>query len=120
MNLQRRLCRHLLFSAAAAATLFGRDARSNPEPLIEEMVLVKAVPPAYPPFARAHRMEGVVALAAVVTAEGKVSNLKPVTGAPVFVPAAMSAVSQWTYRPARVDGVPVDAPTVIRVDFKLK
>jgi protein TonB len=83
------------------------------------MAPINIVPPRYPDFARANRIEGAVTLAANISPQGKITGLKPVSGNAVFVKPAMAAVSRWTYRPASVNGVPVAAATMIRVKFRL-
>jgi protein TonB len=86
---------------------------------LENVTPLKMVPPIYPSIARASRVQGTVVFAAVVTKEGKVTNLEPISGPSVLIQAATQAVSQWVYRPTIVNGAPADVATRIRVNFTL-
>jgi TonB family protein len=81
--------------------------------------LERRVDPTYPPEAHARRLEGHVLLQAVVREDGTVSDLKVITGEPLLAQAAMEAVSQWRYRPFRLNGEPVRMKTQITIIFKL-
>jgi TonB family protein len=54
-----------------------------------------------------------------VTPEGKVENIKVLSGNAALAQAAIEAVANWRYEPFRVGGKPVAAETLIRVNFKL-
>jgi protein TonB len=45
---------------------------------------------------------------------------KPVDGHPAFSDAAVAAVKQWRFEPARLDGKPVDITVKIPVKFTLQ
>jgi TonB family protein len=84
-------------------------------------VLVKRVDPQYPEPARRLKLNGDVALRAVVEANGSIGRIEVVTGAPFgLTEAAVEAVKKWTYRPARLNGQPVAVWKVIRVKFALR
>ncbi len=51
--------------------------------------------------------------------EGRVRDLKLIAGHPLLAPAAMDAVSQWRYRPTRLNGTVVEVVTIIEVNFNL-
>jgi TonB family protein len=62
-------------------------------------------------------ISGTVIFRATVGIDGKLSNIR-VTDAPAeLVPAALDAVKQWVYRPAKLNGKPVEADTVITLRF---
>lgn len=79
------------------------------------------VEPEYPAVARAVRARGTVVLEVVVTPEGSVRRTRvlectrPGVG---FEEAAQRAVAQWSFRPGRVGDEPVEASTVVRVEFR--
>jgi TonB family protein len=73
----------------------------------------------YPPLAKMARIEGTVKLDATVGKDGKVSNLKLLSGPPQLVAAAMAAVKQWTYKPELLNGTPVEVITTINIGFRL-
>lgn len=120
MNTMNRIFRYLVIPATAVAACLAQDMPPRPQPVVEPIVLMRAVNPPYPSFARVHRLRGAVEMSALITKEGKVSNLKALSGDPGFVGPAMAAVTHWTYRPARINGVPVNAMTRIRVIFALR
>jgi TonB family protein len=77
--------------------------------------------PLYPPNARDAGISGTVLLHGVINTSGKVNDLR-VLGNPNrdLAQAAMDAVSEWTYRPSMLNGVPVAVPATISVDFRLR
>lgn len=82
-------------------------------------LLLKQVPPIYPVAARAAMIQGAVVLKALIRRDGNVGDLKPVSGNPLLVPAAMDAVRQWVYRPYYRDGEPTEVETLVVVEFSL-
>ena len=81
--------------------------------------LIRRVQPAYPPLARGARIQGQVVLAAVISKEGMIENLRVLEGHPMLVRAALDAVSQWRYRPYVLNNEPVEVETRITVNFSL-
>ena len=79
--------------------------------------LLKSVPPVYPPFARSSHTAGDVTVDALIDANGNVTDLKAVSGPPILRQAAMEAVRQWKYDPARLDGRPVAIRLSLTVRF---
>lgn len=77
----------------------------------------RTVQPAYPAQARAWRLEGAVVLEATIGEDGRVQNLKAVSGHPILVKAATEAVRQWRYHPFLLDGKPIARRTEITVKF---
>ncbi|MGC2447816.1 MAG: energy transducer TonB [Candidatus Sulfotelmatobacter sp.] len=82
-------------------------------------LLIHRVEPGYPPLARAARVQGDVILTAVISVNGEIENLQLVSGHPMLVPAAISAVKQWRYKPYLLNGQPVEVETTITVIFSL-
>jgi protein TonB len=75
--------------------------------------------PVYPPIARSARISGSVVLAATISKNGTIENLRLVSGHPMLVPAAMDAVRQWRYKPYMLNGDPVEVDTQITVNFTM-
>ena len=79
------------------------------------------VEPIYPPAARAMQARGTVVVEVLVGADGTVRRTRvlectrPGLG---FEQAAVRAVGQWSFRPGRVGDMPVEAVTVVRVEFR--
>ncbi len=81
--------------------------------------LFRRVEPVYPPLARSARIQGAVVLVALISKAGTIENLRAVSGHPMLVPAAISAVSQWRYRPYILNSEPIEVETQITVNFSL-
>jgi protein TonB len=76
-------------------------------------LLIHRVEPVYPPLARAARVQGDVVLTAIISTNGDIENLQLVSGHPMLVPAALTAVRQWRYKPYLLNGTPVEVETTI-------
>jgi TonB family protein len=77
------------------------------------------VTPEYPEEARQAGVQGAVVLDAVVNAEGRVTQVKLVSGPEVLSRAAIDAVRWWRYEPYLVNGNPIAVETSIIVNFRL-
>jgi protein TonB len=82
--------------------------------------LVKRVEPEYPLLAKASRIKGAVRLEAILTEEGKVSDLKLVSGHPLLIESAMKAARQWEYEPTYLNDIPARVILYITVNFTLQ
>ena len=82
-------------------------------------LLIHRVEPTYPPLARAARVQGEVILSAIISTTGAIENLQLVSGHPMLVPAALTAVKQWRYKPYLLNGQPTEVETTITVIFTL-
>ncbi len=83
-------------------------------------MLVHKVGPIYPAKARQARIQGTVLLQAEINKEGRIANLRLISGPPELAPAAIGAVQQWRYRPYLLMGEPVEVETQIQVNFQLQ
>ncbi len=86
---------------------------------VQAGLLVRKVPPAYPPLARQARIQGTVLLQAQISKDGTIENLQLISGHPMLAPAAIEAVKQWKYKPYLLNGEPVEVETQIQVNFTL-
>lgn len=77
------------------------------------------VQPVYPVLARQSGIQGVVVLHAIIDRDGRVSELRVISGHPLLVKAAIDAVNQWRYQPTLLNGEPVEVETTITVSFVL-
>jgi protein TonB len=82
--------------------------------------LVSRVEPVYPQEAQQQRIEGTVKLHAIIGRDGSIHAIENVSGPPLLVPAATTAVRQWRYRPTSLNGRPVEAGEDITMVFRLK
>ncbi len=102
--------------AVAATPTIKREFRTS---RMLEGSLIRRVQPVYPPLARSARIQGSVVLAAIISKDGSMENLKLISGHPMLVPAALQAVSQWRYRPYVLNGEAIEVETQITVNFIL-
>jgi TonB family protein len=98
-----------------------RDAHAQPPSAkvpadVMERLLIRKVDPVYPEAARRANLQGVVVLDAVVSADGTVVNLHPVSGPDTLVSAAMDAARWWRFRPYRARGEPATVETTLSVE----
>jgi TonB family protein len=82
--------------------------------------LLRQIQPIYPSIARTARVGGTVELQGVIGADGRVRELRVVSGSPLLTRAAVDAVSQWLYAPTRLNGQIVEVITKITVRFQLQ
>jgi periplasmic protein TonB len=64
-------------------------------------------------------VQGVVELMAVVGTDGRIHDLRLLSGNPLLAPAAIDAVRRWLYKPTYLNGDPVEVMAPITVTFKL-
>jgi TonB family protein len=81
--------------------------------------VIHQVRPIYPAEAKTAGTEGMVRIEAVVDRDGKVKEVKLLSGHPVLAKAAMEAVSKWQYRPTVLNGTSVEVECEIDVNFRL-
>jgi TonB family protein len=81
---------------------------------------IKNVEPVYPEAVQREGIQGVVVIEAVVGADGKVRDPKVIQSIPQLDAAALAAVRQWEYEPARVNGAPAAVVMTVRVAFALE
>ncbi len=112
--------------SAGVLGMFPTDGDHLPPPMtvrvggnVQNAWIVDRVLPVYPPEAVEQGVSGVVKLEAIIDTQGKVRDLRAVEGHPMLVPAAIEAVSQWVYRPTRLNGKVVEVMTVVDVRFNL-
>jgi protein TonB len=58
-------------------------------------------------------------LKGVVGKDGRLRDLRFVSGPPLLQQAAMDAVKQWLYRPYLLNGEPVEVQTTVNIAFTL-
>jgi protein TonB len=86
---------------------------------VSQGLLMKKVPPAYPPIALQLRKQGAVELLASVNKDGTITGVKVLSGDSVLAKSAVEAVRQWKYRPYLLNGEPVEIETQITINFRL-
>ena len=93
---------------------FISPGRIRVAPEVEAAQLVVQTKPEYPPLAKMARIQGIVRLDAVIRKDGRVQNLRVISGHPLLVKAALDAVQLWLYQPTLYE-----VSTEIDVSFTL-
>jgi len=107
-----------------ASTAVGDTAPAKPPfqvaPDVMENRLAHEVTPQYPESARQAGVQGTVLLGIVVSPEGDVTEVKPVSGPDILSRAAIDAVRWWRYQPYLVNGQPTAVESTVTVHFQLE
>jgi len=91
----------------------------HPESFDDPAMAIVKVPPRYPDIAREAGVMGTVGLRALVGIDGRVHDVRIVKSIPMLDAAAVDAVRQWSFRPARRSGRAVDAWCEVPLRFSL-
>ena len=120
----------LLVLGLGAAALTLRASEPNPSaPNQNEAVemdfsqiRVKRQPeaPAYPPDAKAQRIQGTVVVVLTIDPEGTVTSAKALSGPPELQACAVDYAKAWVFEPAKVKGKPVPARFKLTMPFRLR
>ncbi len=81
--------------------------------------LIYRVEPFYPKEALQQRVEGTVKIHATVGQDGRVKNLRVISGPASLTSAALSAAQYWRYVPALRNGEPIETDEDISIEFHL-
>ncbi len=87
---------------------------------IREPRIINRVEPTYPTLARQARMQGDVVIDAVIGVDGRVQEMKVVSGHPLLVPAALEALSKWRYEPTYLNDEPIPVQLLVTLRFRLQ
>jgi len=89
------------------------------EPADQQRRLIHSIAPEYPDVARLAGIEGNVTLRILVSEDGTIGDITPLSGPPVLARAAIRAVEHWRYAPVLVDGRPVGVVSTVTLAFRL-
>lgn len=81
--------------------------------------LIRQVQPEYPPLARQARIQGDVVIDSVIDTQGRVTEMKVVSGSALLVESAIQALGQWRYQPTLLNGQPVAVDMLVTLHFTL-
>ncbi len=87
--------------------------------LLQMAQLINRVEPVYPRLAIKIQREGRVELHTIIGTDGTIQSLEVVSGDPLFIQSALSAVREWRYRPTILNGRAVEVDTHITVIYTL-
>jgi protein TonB len=79
--------------------------------------LVSRVNPLYPSLARQLGVSGTVVMEVKIEKNGSVGAVRVTAGAMQLRQAAIDAVKQWRYKPASLNGSPVESTAEVKVNF---
>ena len=79
--------------------------------------LIKKVLPRYPEMARHAGVTGDVVLSGTIGTDGRLKNLKVLSGSPMLREEALAAARQWQYSPYMLGGKAVETETHITISF---
>jgi TonB family protein len=116
----------LSFRSAMPADLPAFHASSTPDQVnrtqaggfLQPAMLVRKAGAVYPEEARAAGIVGDVVLKVVIDANGRVIRAEPMDGNPILAAAAVDAVLKWFYRPALLNGTPVQSDVTVTLAFR--
>jgi len=93
-------------------------ARSNANgEKVQPAELISRKNPEYPAIAKQSGAQGEVVLTATIGVDGKVKEVKVVSGHPLLRNAAVTAVKQWVYKPTLLNGKPVESESRVSLNF---
>jgi protein TonB len=75
--------------------------------------------PVYPALARTAGAQGIVIIEATIDAHGDVVATRVLRSVSMLDDAAVAAVRQWKYTPARLNGEPIAVLITVTVNFML-
>src|SRR3974390_1616263 len=97
------LCRALILLVYGVASSVA-----EPPARIRFASLISQREPVYPTTAKKKGIRGAVHLDVTIAKDGHVTNIQVISGNPILVEAAKSAVQQWIYRPTLLNGEPIE------------
>jgi len=87
--------------------------------VLKRGTLLRRVEPEYPELAKDQRVSGTVVLSAQVGVDGKVRQVRIISGPRLLTAAAADAVRQWRYAPTLLDGNAIETQVQISLVFHL-
>ena len=85
----------------------------------DEARLITRIDPIYPTLAKTAGVSGSVELQFTITTDGRVRDVIAIEGNRMLIGAAVQALQSWRYQPARLNGIPVEAQSATKFNFKV-
>lgn len=95
-----------------------RQRKVSVRPEQAEARVLHKVKPTYSDIAKLARTQGDVVLQIVISARGRVIDARVLSGPPMLMYDAISAVQQWRYNPFFLNGTPARAETSVTFHFR--
>jgi protein TonB len=77
----------------------------------------KIVLPSYPTLAWRKHVQGHVTVKALISKDGRLRNVRVIGPPSLLSGSVLEAVKKWRYQPRIENGMPVEVPTQITIDF---
>jgi TonB family protein len=84
---------------------------------LEPLQVLRTGPLVYPAIAKARGITGPAVVQVTVGKDGKPHDPKFISGQPIFKDAAFQAVMGYQFKPAKLNGQPIEQATIIRLNF---
>lgn len=86
---------------------------------VKPPLLIYGPDPEYPTLAKRAHISGVVVIEAIIDEHGNVTGMRAISGQPLLIPAALSAVSKRKYQPTILDGEPTPIDLRVEITFNV-
>ena len=88
---------------------------------VQPVMLVKQTPPEYPAELQQAGVQGIVTIQAIISKDGEPLNPRVLSTNvdPRLIQLALSAYQQWRYKPALLNGEPIETLTKVDIEFTL-
>jgi len=107
-------------SSASAASDVVPPLKVQVSPGVLQGFLVDHPAPEYPREAKENHVQGKVVLAVIIDKTGATRDIRVLTSPDQkLTDSAVAAVSRWVYRPYQLNGSPVEAQSIVEINFKL-
>lgn len=84
---------------------------------IQQPEIVDQPRPRYPSEAKGARVQGTVQIEAVVAADGRLNNLRVLSGHPLLTNGTLETVRNWRFKALVVGSKPLETPVVIEIAY---
>jgi protein TonB len=84
---------------------------------LEPLQVLRTGPLVYPAIAKARGITGPAVVQVTVGKDGKPRDPKFISGQPIFRDAAFQAAMGYQFKPAKLNGQPIEQATIIRLNF---
>jgi periplasmic protein TonB len=86
---------------------------------VREPRRIRGTVPVYPELARRAHVQGKVVLECVIDTDGRITDIRVLSGPPLLTGAAVDAVRDWVYTPTTLNRQPIRVILNVTVNFSL-
>jgi len=86
---------------------------------VMQRLQIRKVNPAYPEAAQKEHIQGSVVMQVIIDKEGKISDIRVISGPAELTDSAVNAARQWLYKPFLLMGRPIEVETQIIINYTL-